>query len=406
MIYQPGKRSKQGLAAVIGFLLIFSFLMLAAAQYQTTVIPVQEENKEINHSRIVQGQMTELQSAIHGTANSNELRTQEIKLGTQYDDQIIFGLIPAIHQPDPPGNIRYEEATGSNIEVDNAEGQRGSAEYWDGSLKEYTADNTGWIIYEPGYNHLYEAPITVYENGIVYNEYESGEIIYHSDQNVISGRNINITSLGGDINVTANSQRTVETHPVSAPRNRVAIKSPGSEQLRIRLPTRLPATEWEDLLEEEIDSGYVTGVSNVAGSDAVDIFLQADTTYTLGMARVYTTTRLSDSPIPETTREYIAWDDDQVIIRENSKAKIEAQVRDKYNNAIPGVNVETVARDGSGQCIGNFESGAGPGTECPDSNVDQPGLQTSAENGEVAFIYESPEVSEDTSIDITVKFED
>lgn len=406
MMYRTSSRSTKGVAAVIGFLLIFSFLIMAAAQYQVQVIPAQEENTEITHSRLVQGQLAEVQSNVRGTGNSNEIRTQEVQLGTRFESQLIFGIIPAIHQPAPAGNLEYVEEEDVNIEIEGAQGQRGAASYWDGSLQEYTNDNTGWLMYTPDYRHFNNAPTTVYENGVVYDEYPTGEVIFRSDQNLINGKNINIISLDGDVSVGATSQRTVETHPVSAPQQRIAIQSPDSTPMRIRIPTLLTAAQWEDLLGTEITSGFVNNVDDVADENAVDIYLQADTTYTLGMSRVYVTTRLSDTSIPSASEEYIAWDENQVIIREQSRAKIDAQVRDKYNNPIPGVNVESVARDDDGDCIGNFESASGPGPECPNTNVDQPGLQTSANEGQVTFIYQAPEVDEDTSIDITVKFED
>jgi hypothetical protein len=406
-----------GVAAVVGFLLIFSFLIMAAAQYQTTVIPAQEENKEINHSREVRGQMNGIQSAIRGSANSDELRTQEVQLGTQYEFQMIFGIIPAIHQPDPSGELEYTAADGPNetIVIDGAEGQRGASEYWSGNTIGYVNDDSGWLTYEPNYNHYQDAPTTVYENGLIYDEYPDDdgddipERVFRSDQNLVTNRNITITSLGGDVDVQGVTSRTLEAHPVSAPRTRIAAEAPNG--LTIVIPTKLTADEWRTLLEEQNEltpDGYVTNVSNVGSAtddqDAVSISFVGNETYTLGLARVFVTTRLSETAIPATSREYIAWNEDNVIIRERSKARIDAQVRDKYNNPIPGIDIEAIARDSSGQCIGNFDSASGPGSECSTS-VDQPGLQTSANEGETTFIYEAPEVSEDTQIDITIRFE-
>lgn len=411
------RRSTMGVAAVVGFLLMFSFLIMAAAQYQTTVIPAQEENAEINHSREVRNQMTGLQSAVRGTANSNEMRTQEVRLGTTYESRMIFGIIPAIHQAAPAGELNYIEADGASetLTIDGAEGQRGAEEYWSGNTISYVNDNTGWIVYEPHYNHYQDAPHTIYENGLVYDEYPDDdgdnipERLFRTDQNLITNRNVTITSLGADLGVNGITTRTVETHPVSAPRTRIAVEAPTG--LTITLPTKITANEWETLLDETgqlTPEGYVESVDNVGTATddqkAVRINLQADQTYTIGLARVFATTRISETPVPAAEREYIAWDDDNVIIREQSKARINAQVRDKYNNPIPGINVEAIARDSTGQCIGNFDSADAPSGPCS-TNVDQPGLQTSANEGRVIFIYEAPEVSEDTNIDITIQFE-
>lgn len=407
-----------GVAAVIGFLLMFAFLILAAAQYQTTVIPAQEENAEISHSRVVQSQMSGLQSSIRGAANSNELRTQEIDMGTTYESRLIFGIIPAIHMPAPAGELTYTAADqpSETLTIDGAEGQRGANEYWTGGEIDYENDDSGWISYDPGYNHYRDAPVTTYENGLVYNEYPDDdgdgqpETIFRTDQNLVTNRNITITTISGDLGITGVSTRTLEMHPVSAPRTRIAVEAP-ADGLTITLPTKLTADQWETLLEDSgqmSPDGYVQSVTNVGtatdGQDAVRITFQGSETYTLGLARVFVTSRLSESPVPTTSEEYIAWDDDNVIIREQSKARINTQVRDKYNNPVPGVRVEAIARDSNGNCIGNFDSAAGPSGPCT-TNVDQPGLQTSANEGRAVFIYEAPEVSEDTQIDITIRFE-
>lgn len=417
------EQHKKGVTVVIGLLLVLSFIVLAASQYQAQVIPVQEENTEIEHNRMIRGQMAELESQVAGSANSDEIRTQQIQLGTRYESRIIFGIIPAIHQPAPAGTLEYEKAE-DNLIIRNAQGQRGSEEFWSGADKGAPADEnytTGWISYQPDYRHLQDAPNTYYENGITYDEYEKdpdietdNEYVYLSNQNFIKDNNINIVTMNGDVNVNTIGTRTIEIYPVSAPATTIAIEpADDATPITILLPTNLPAEEWGKLLEgnPNIVQNDYDGDGNLERvgqntSERVRIELASDQTYTLTLSRVFLTTRASASTVPTAQKEYIAWDEDRVIIRESSRTRIDAQVRDKYDNPITGVEVFAYARNSSGECIGNFEnSDPGSGPESCSTNVQQPGNQTSAQRGEVSFIYEAPEVDQDRTVDISLLFE-
>lgn len=412
------RQDKLGVAPVIGFLLIFSFLILGAAQYQTTVVPTQEENTEIQHSQEVRDQMVGLQNSIDSSVSNGEIQTQEIQLGTSFESQIIFGIIPAVNAPSPAGQLEFEQAD-AELLIDNAIGQRAAASYWDGSEENFSEseggepDRTGWIKYEPDYTHFQDAPTTYYENGLVYDEFEDEEgeaedPVFQTDQQVVNNRNIRLTTLASDLSVSSIGQRTVEVDPISSPRTTVAVEAPEDEDLIIQVPTRLDVEDWEELLEDErvSEGGFVRDISEGQFENAVQINLLEDETYTLGLARVFITTRESDAASPTMDREYIGFDEEQVIIREESRTAIDAQARDRYNNPIIGQRITATAQDQSGRCIGNFQSGSGAQGVCSGDGVDQPGERISAEEGRVTFIYEAPEVDEDTDIDITLDFED
>lgn len=398
---QQNKQRIKGVSELVGILILFGILIFAASQYQLTVVPDQEERTEIQHNITLQNQMVSLQSEIAGSANSNEVRNQQIQLGTTFESQIIFGIVPAVNAPAPAGQLQYEEQ--GNIVIDNATGQGGAAAYWteSGDAKTFS---TGSFVYEPSYRRYSNAPNTVYENGIVYNEFESPtgdtDYVYQQEQTIINDRNISLIALDGDINTSSIGTRNVEAHPVSAPSTRISIES--EESITIDIPTRLPEDEWENLLEDELDNGFVSSVSESGG--ILTITMDPDQTYTLALSRVYLTSRDDSTTIPSLDEEYISWQEDQFVVREQTRQSIDVQVKDEYDNPVSGVPIEAVARDQNGDCIGNFQNSDPDGT-C-ETNVSQPGVGTSAERGQVTFIYETPQVDEDTDINVSINFDE
>lgn len=403
MISQRQKQRIKGVSEMVGILLFFSIIIFAASQYQLQVIPVQEEETEIQHNLTIQNQMTSLQNQIAGSANSNEVRSQQLQLGTTFESRIIFGIIPAINQPAPAGNLQFEDP-GSNVTIEGAVGLGGAKAYWDESGDAKTF-NTGFFVYEPDYRHYQQAPNTVYENGIVYNEFNnpsgSNDYVYKQEPSIVSDRNITLITLGGDINTSTIGSRNVETHPVSAPSTSVSVEAESG--MTISIPTRLPQSEWETLLEDETvsEGGFISNIS-VSGN-VLEIQMAPDETYTLELSRVYLTAREEETTVPSVDEEYISWQEQRVVVREQSRQGIDAQVRDRFDNPVTGIPVQAVARDQNGDCIGNFQN-ADPDGTCGGSNVNQPGVQTSAERGQMTFIYETPEVDEDTDIDISLTF--
>lgn len=396
-----------GVSVVIGALLILTVVIIAAAQYQTQVIPVQEEETEIEHNRLIRGQMAELNNEMQGSSNSGDLRTQQLQLGTAFEGQIIFGIIPAINQPSPAGDLEFEDAE-ADIQIENAQGIAESRNYWDDSNEwsEGVGDVGGFLTYEPDYRHFQDAPQTHIENGMVIDYYEDSDVYQpQSDQNLINNNNINLSTFTSDINMNTIGVRTIEAHPVSAPAQTITIEpNESNDPLEISVPTKLDQETWDSLLEDEVNTGNVEEVDVENNTLTLDL-AGGDNVYTLTMSRVHLTTRESAGQIPVEDEEYIAWDADALVIDEASRNQIDAQVRDRFNNPVIGVETQAVATDTqTGDCIGNFDISDDDSSICP--GLDQPGIQTSADNGNLRFIYEAPEVDEDTSIDITIDFAD
>lgn len=393
---------RQAVSVVIGALLMLSILVIAAAQYQTQVIPVQEEETEIQHNRLIQNQLAGLNSQIISVGTTGDVRTQQLQLGTTFESRIIFGIIPAINQPSPAGSLEYQRAS-NTIQLKNISGLPPADDYWDGTR---TGNfETGFLTYEPQYRHFQDAPTTYIENGLVVDEYDDGgaskEYIPEGDQNLIEGNNIRLSALTSDVNINTIGTRTAQAYPVSAPSQVITIQAADqNDPLELEVPTKMDEDTWDTLLDSETGTdGNITDVSVDPAANLLTIKLESNQIYTLTMSRIHITTREEATPIPDENAQYIAWDSDAISIREESRNLLQAQVRDRFNNPVVGVETEALATDQDGNCIGNFEAPI-PGPECP--TLDQPGGQVSGEDGQVRYIYNAPTVNEDTSIDITI----
>jgi len=449
----------QGVAVVIGALLILGILFVFAAQYQINVVPQQEERKEIEHSKAVQNDMIDLRNSVLQTSSSGTQRTSDVQLGTTFEGGQIAGIIPIINQPSPPGTISTTEFSGNEdmqVSVKNAEGVGSSSNFWNGNSTDCEDPsspaatgatkcyNTTTITYEPDYRHVQEPPITVYENTIAYDRVEEEGVsddvryVYYSDQNLVEGKTLNIVTMTGDFTTTSISSQSVDLHPASAPTNTISVTDNGNP-ITIKIPTHLPEREWESLLQNETvaNGGYINDIRVEGGGDGsgldeagtdsytpqvsptsdpydeaheglLVIELKPDVTYAMKMSRIHASTNLQAADTTEEA-EYVGWTGTQnIVIREDSQHVITGQVRDRYNNPVIGATVQGFARETSsnGECTGDFpNSHNSSNTEC-DTPVLQPGERTSVEDGQVEFIYESPETNEDKEITISLELQE
>jgi len=416
-------KSEQAVSVVIGALLIVSIMTLAAVQYQNNIIPAQEEETEFEHNREVRSSLYHLRSNIVASSSSGEIRTTPVDVGTRFDQQFIFGFLPAVHSPNPSGtfetyNVSDEE--GLEVEITGAQGRGGASNYWQPtSTYEYS---TSFANYSVDYEHFQDAPNVKYENSVMYDEVETAsgtDTVIQTSQNIVQGNNINIIMLSGDIQTSTTQTVNVQAQPVSAPAQTVTIYSPPSAEggpLQITIPTDLPQSDWCDLpacgggegegiLNEQMASqgGNINDFSY--GGGEMTLRFQADETYTMKLSRVHLQTQNDQSVTPQIESQYVAWQgSERISFRENTRHTITAQVRDRYNNPVEGIDTVAVATDSNDEdeCIGDFVSGTLGGIAgCPDNY--QPGEKTSGENGEVTFFYDTPQVQDDTSINLQIE---
>jgi hypothetical protein len=116
--------------------------------------------------------------------------------------------------------------------------------------------------------------------------------------------------------------------------------------------------------------GYVEGVYEVPGEDAVNVSLEQGVTYELRMAKVGV-----GSATSEEGAEYVtAVQGDGVSIAEAGSQKLVVEVRDRFNNPVSNVTVDA-----------SIVQSAGAGDDVTPSSA------TTDSDGEATFTYEAPE---------------
>lgn len=427
----------RAVAPVVGFLLVVAIIFLAAAQYQANVVPEQERQQEADHFQEVTNDMSNLRSQIISASSNGQRQTQELSTGMNY-------RVVGLNQPPVPGVLLHLDAP-QPIELHNTTNNQAAEVFWDGDrVREY---ETGFVGYRVDYNRFSGAGELYIEHGFMYQDTVSGitpreyqfdvtgdvpplRIVEESDQPIFDGRTITLYTVqdglqDSDLTSSGVSDTTVELNPTS-PRaggtmNAITVKGKDSSSpITIVLPTRLPASEWRDILEDEMydpssdDSGFIKHINesdnakHIDPSDnAIEVVMKEGETYNLRMSLINIQTVNQRTPTVGADSEYVAVENPTANIREESTVLLTAEARDKYNNGVIGQEVQAEARrDDTGECIGGFEI-SGDSPECSGGSTDnQPGIDVSNEQGEVNYRFEAPEVPEDTSISFVYRLSD
>lgn len=241
------------------------------------------------------------------------------------------GSLETIGTTDESVEILVENATAGEEEF------VGVGDFWDGSTQGY---NTGAIRYRPGYNLYNNAPRTVYEHSLLYNEFEREEsTLPVTGQALIDDDRITLIALNGSLSENRVDRASVDIKPVSTQTRTVDVTDQGGS-ISIHLPTRLGVEDWQSVLRDEDN---VVGVSESNELETgVKIELDDGVEYQLQMAKVGVGTQVT-----ETDGAYIAGvDGDGAEITEGDTHELTVEVRDDYNNPKRGVTVNASADEG------------------------------------------------------------
>jgi len=402
------KNSENAVAPVIGFMLILAILFLAAAQYQMNVVPAQERGEEIDHFTEVTGDISGLRSSIIQTSSTGQLQTQEMDLGVNYN---VLGLT----QPPQSGSLAYINT--SNITIRNAQNNKEASNYWRGDVNR--TYRTGIIQYRIDYNLVQSHADLYLEHGFMYRDTERGSdevinMIPESEQSIINERSITLYTIRSELNTQQYNPVTVETKPISAPMNSVAITNvQNGDPIKLEIPTRLSVQNWtrilEDELESENDDGFVTDINEGVENNTIELVLKENETYNLRMARVDMNTQIQQTANAITEPQYIAVNTQSANVREGGSISLDAEVRDKFNNGVIGIPVDVEAQDAGRICIGDF---AGTSSTTKSTNCDnqgdyrQPGEDISSADGSVSYIYNAPELGNNRDITFTYRIDE
>jgi len=221
----PGKR---GQSTVIGFILLFGFLILLFSLFQAEVVPNQNAEIEFQHYQEARDDMTELYTEIVtlGRSSSDEQVLVPVSLGMDYPPRLLF-----INPPPAAGSIR---STGDGtIQLDTVSGPN--------ATDVCGGDGTTGLVYSPGY-HETTQPDVRYDNGLLYVETADGEYAMLERRQIVdeSAKEIELHRLAGQLG----TRSEVGTLPIEITGGGAPGTANSVDVNTITLPSGLPAAEW------------------------------------------------------------------------------------------------------------------------------------------------------------------
>ena len=336
----------RGVSEVIGSILVFGLLVSLLAVVQTQAVPNSNNQVEVKHSSDVQGDISNLQSAIVRTGTFGGTQSTTVETGMQYPPRLVLYNPPSVQGVLATNGS--EQVQLANIRATDDE----TADYLDSTTAPFGQWNTSMLSYRVNYNQYDEAPVVRYEHTAVVNDY-GNESTVEARGSLISGNRISLVLLEDGLQETSVRPKSVTTYPVSAPAQSVDVETVNSQGI-IVLPTDVNESVWAtELLAGQYDTNAFsaggspaeTGTCNGAGSNAADpddgryvvgcsygttgsgqariaILLEQGATYDLAVSKVGF--RPSAEPLNAT----------YLTITESGPNAVTFEARDKYNNPI------------------------------------------------------------------------
>ena len=339
----------RGLAVQVGVTILLGFIVIALATYQVEVVPQQNARVEFSHSQTVQGQLQDVRGAVVSVPGGGPGRSVAVDLGTQYPERTVF-----VNPPSPSGQLRT--TSNSTLGVDNATASGEVGDFWNGTERNIT---TQALLYRPNYNVYQNGPMTVVESTVVFDEQpRSSERIVDSSQRLIDGNRITLTALRGEYQEAGSRTVSVDVTPVSSSTRVVTVRNT-TDPITLTVPTDLSVATWRDDLlaaENVSQGGRVQDVRSGPRPNTVTVELEPGT-YELRMAKVGLTNGVSRPGAAYLTDV----EGDGASVSANRSQRLVAEVRDEYNNPVPGVetNVSFDGTQGDVEVVRNVSDAEG-----------------------------------------------
>jgi len=325
----------------VGAVLLFGALIIALSAYQAFVVPQQNEKVEFTHNQEVQNQLADLRNAVVSVPGDSTTQSVSVTLGTSYPERLV-----ALNPGPPSGALRTQGTTDPaiNLSIDNATAVTESddvADLWNGTRLNYS---TGALVYTPNYNVYGNAPTTYYENSVLFNQFDSGEVTL-TDQRLVDGNTISLVALNGSIDRTQQGATSVDVEPLSASTTTVTVQNESlTDPLTLRVPTRISVDTWEnDLLANEDHVADVSLASDLPGSELQLVAIELDPreTYRLQMAKAGV-----GSATGGESRAYVTdVSGDNASVPAGGRTDVVVAVRDRFNNPVSDVALEASTND-------------------------------------------------------------
>lgn len=319
---------ERGAVVQVAAIVLLGFVVVSFSLYQAQVVPTENEETELEHSKQVKQQFQALATNVHRTARMGASQPTSVMLGTRYDPRVAF-----VNPPPPSGRLRTEQFDGStNVTIENAVAVRGeTADYWN----ESRTFRTRALVYRPSYNRYRNAPSQTVEHGIAYSAFDSGRTLVTDRQRLVQGDRLFVTTLNGSLSRTGTDSASVDPRPTSVSETTVRLRNgSGGGKVTLVVPTRLSESTWESLLSAQRASngGNVTGVTVSGGQLRVTLL---DGTYRLRMAKI----GIGDAVAPEPAHYVTNVGARDRVLAPGERTRLFVEVRDRYNNPVSGVPV-------------------------------------------------------------------
>lgn len=240
---------ERGQAMQVGAVLLFGILIVAFSLHQAYIIPNQNKKIEFNHFTETQDEMETARNAVISAGQDGNLVATEVQLGTRYPPRLM-----AAQPQQAYGQLRVDRVSSESYQLDNA-----GISFSDLCGRDSVPKKTA--TYEPSYTYLNSVGNVTYENTVIYTTGRTGGHSFQTEQQLIDGTTVHVYPLVGDFNQGGSGMASVTLRG-----NKTGSKSV-SGPFSLIVPTRLSASEWEELLGGEVKS------VEPAGGQAVNITL-------------------------------------------------------------------------------------------------------------------------------------
>lgn len=270
--------NERGVSEVIGFVLIFGFVIILLSVWQAQVVPTGNSQIEFEHYTESQGEMSELRSDYIDAAETGTTRSVTITPGTRYPTRLLF-----INGPPPRGQISTETPSTGTITASEFEPSQVCG--LDSPVK------TRSITLNTEYNHFSdsEAPPYEFDNTVVYTQTPDGTVTLQSDQALVQGSTLTLYPLTSNMSRSGIEQKSIDF--TGAETGEITVNG----SLSVTISTTLSADQWEELLKDEPNFASTQQVA----PQRVKISL-SDTSWTVECAAVGVSQAPNATDLPET----------------------------------------------------------------------------------------------------------
>jgi len=248
----------RGVSEVVGAVLLLGILILLLTSYQAVVVPNQNAATEFEHNQQVEDEFVDVRNAIIEARSAGRSTFASVKLGAQYQSRIL-----AINPPPPSGTVE----TTRQVNISVTEGGSGDPL----RLDERPLENN-FIEYAPRYFEYSNSGTIRFENTVTYHDYGETNVLL-TDQTLLRGSTVSLIPVEGTFRESGTRRIAIE--PIPGVLETVPVEDP-----EIIVPTELSESDWEQLLEDELD-----GDDEVSVSDGT-LTLELDGTYDVAYAPV------------------------------------------------------------------------------------------------------------------------